>query len=200
VPAGVIVEVDVNVQPCRQPAPNLFDISIQVFLRIVSARGWSVVPTDINEVCSDWFGNVSVAPIGKTERDPMRAQHVEYRRHKPGRVANFDHTWHLIARTISLQDCKENFQAFEIELEMRRQLKKDRSQPVSQMFRARKEKIQRSLRIFETLDMREKATCLDGEDKVRWNLISPVLERCFARQAIKAVIDLHRAEVLGKEL
>ena len=83
---------------------------------------------------------------------------------------------------------------------MRRQLKEDWSQPAFQMFRARKEKIQRSLGIFETLDMREKATCLDGEHKVRWNLISPVLERCFARQAVKAVIDLNRAEVFGKEL
>jgi len=143
---------------------------------------------------------MSVAPIGETECDPIRTEDVEYGRHKPGCVANFDHTWHLIARTISLQDGKENFQAFEIKLEMRRQLKQDWSQPASQMFRARKEKIQRSLGIFETLDMREKTTCLNGEDKVRWNLISPVLERCFARQAVKAVIDLHRTEVFGKEL
>jgi hypothetical protein len=68
------------------------------------------------------------------------------------------------------------------------------------MFRARKEKIQRSLGIFEALDMREKATCLDGEDKVRWNLISSVLERCFPRQAVEAVIDLNGAEAFGKEL
>ncbi len=69
-----------------------------------------------------------------------------------------------------------------------------------QMFGARKKQVQGFLRIFQTLDMGEKAAGFHGKNKMRWNLSAPALEYRFARKPIETVIDLNGIEVPHKVL
>src|SRR6267154_4035351 len=56
------------------------------------------------------------------------------------------------------------------------------------------------LGIFEFLVVGEEAACLDGEGEVCGGRFPPRVERFGRRQAIKAVVELDRVEVLKVEL
>jgi hypothetical protein len=53
--------------------------------------------------------------------------------------------------------------------------------------------------IRQALDVREVATCLDGEEKVRRRLLDPARDGALLRQAIEGVVHLDRVESAGVE-
>src|SRR5262249_40912770 len=87
-----------------------------------------------------------------------------------------------------------------MDLKSRRQLEQNGAEAIFQMLCSREKEIDRRARVPETLDVCQEPACFKCKNELRWNLSAPALEHCFTRQSVKAVINLHRVEVLSKKL
>src|SRR5689334_427091 len=154
---------------------------------------------DIHELRGDGFGDMYIPPIGKAEGDAILPHQIEYLRDQPCCVAKFDDAADFQFRGVRLQGGEKDLQPFQIHLESGRQLEEHGTQALFQVFGSRKKEIQRFFRVFEPFDVGQKPAGFDGKQELWWNLGSPVLERDFTRQTVKAVIDFDGVEVPGEE-
>ncbi len=80
---------------------------------------------DIYEVCGYRLSDVRISPIRKTERDVTSSKLFVHGGNEPGCIAHFYNAEAAMAGTLRLQSLPKNIKPAGIDLEPRRQMKKD---------------------------------------------------------------------------
>src|ERR1051326_7921455 len=93
------------------------------------------------------------------------------------------------------QDFQQLFQTLQVELPLGRKLEEHRPELAAQVLGAGENVIQRVLRVFELLVVRNEAAGLHREDKIPGRCVAPGLKGLYGRQTIKAVVQLQRIKV-----
>src|SRR5205823_4305484 len=135
--------------------------------------------------------------IVKTERPFVTLQQLKRLVDVPRWVTEFEHVMHDAPVDAAGQDAEKRLQTFDIDVvpeEIRRHLVQHRTETWTERPGAREQAIDRFVRIFQSLDVRKEAACLDRDDEFLRRLSPPACERAFLRETVEGVIDLNRIE------
>src|SRR2546423_6675713 len=132
--------------------------------------------------------------VGNTEGDAMRLEQVEYGGHEPGVVPELQGD----AR-VGRQQANEALEALEVQVEVRLELKEDRTKLGAEPAGCVNNQVDRFRLDCQPLDMGDVAAALDGEKEARRRLLRPANKALPRRPPIEGVIELDRVQVLGVE-
>src|SRR5438445_2073296 len=189
----VVVEVNEDIELLMAPSDYTFGPRLQSSLA-VAEPAWRQMHPYICEVARDLERLRHLGVVGNTKGDAMRPQQAEYGGHEPGVVPEFQ-----CEAPVGWQQANEALKAREVEVEVRLELKEDRTKLGVEPAGRVDNQVDRFRLDRQTLDMGDVATALDGEEEARWRLLRPANKTLPRRLPIEGVIELDRVEVLGVE-